>query len=287
MGVILSHSELGKAMDGGFYHYSYTFKAITPNGSLGQFVDCGQSVGVPRYNPYAGSSLTASQLFGSGNNGINTGPDIPGKTKYLLRMQTRMGLIGSTGQQVKLLDYLLFYPLIDCDDTDVQIMDNTLTLPRYESGEGVQAIFICTAPMIGSADLTMTYTNSDGVSGRTSTFRLFSATTVGICATSSGVGISGANTTTAFWPLAGNDKGIRSVESVQLSASAGGFLALALVKPIAEQNLFEADVTSEKELGFLAKPLPEIKPGAYLNYLILRGSGSTASISGELIFINI
>lgn len=284
---ITSFRDLGQAVDNGLYHYQYTYKNVTPNGTAGQFVDCGQSVGVPRYNPYAGSSLVATPLIGSGNNGIYTGPDIPGKTKHLLRMQTRMGLIGSIGQQVKLLDYLLFYPLIDCDDTDVQVMDNTLTLPRYETGEGVRAIFICTAPMTSASLLTMTYTNSDGVSGRVAAFTPHIATVVGICATATGVGVSAPNTTTAFWPLAAGDKGVRSVESVQFASAVGGFLALALVKPIAEQNVFEADITSEKTFGFDVQKIPEIKSGAYLNYLIFRGSGSTASISGELIFVNI
>jgi len=32
-------------------------------------------------------------------------------------------------------DYLLFYPQVDMDSVDPQAMDNTVTLPRYESGE--------------------------------------------------------------------------------------------------------------------------------------------------------
>ena len=39
---------------------------------------------------------------------------------------------------VHLLDYLMFYPLIDLDDDVEQVMDNTVTLPRYDDGAGVR-----------------------------------------------------------------------------------------------------------------------------------------------------
>jgi hypothetical protein len=67
-----------------------------------------------------------------------------------------------------LCDYLLFYPFVDESVTDEQIMDNTATLPRYTDGDGVQMMAVVVAAQVGGGTFTVNYTNSDGVSGRTS-----------------------------------------------------------------------------------------------------------------------
>ena len=44
-----------------------------------------------------------------------------------------------------LMDYLMYYPLIDEGTTDEQFMINTATLPRYETGDGVQMMAVSVA----------------------------------------------------------------------------------------------------------------------------------------------
>ena len=64
-------------------------------------------------------------------------------------------------------DYLLFYPQVDMDSVDPQAMDNTVTLPRYESGDGVRMFVVAQYPYIGGVGFSITYTNQVGVTGRT------------------------------------------------------------------------------------------------------------------------
>jgi len=67
-----------------------------------------------------------------------------------------------------LLDYLLYYPSIDDGTLDEQVMDNTVTLPRYTDGKGVQMMAITTGVRTGGQTFQVKYTNSDGVAGRLS-----------------------------------------------------------------------------------------------------------------------
>ena len=43
---------------------------------------------------------------------------------------------------VMMLDYLLYYPFVDMSVTDAQPLVNTVTLPRYTSGVGVQIMAV-------------------------------------------------------------------------------------------------------------------------------------------------
>jgi hypothetical protein len=279
-----SFARIGKQAENGQVHYAYVFKPTTPvPGTAGVFVDLNQSSGIPRYNGFAGTALSATPLVGSGNNGINPGPFVEGSTKHLLRLQALQ--LGATPDYLKLCDYLMFYPLIDAGDDTAQLMDNTESLPRYQTGEGVRIVLIVTAPVELTAPLTIEYTNSDGVSGRTATANVIPNAAIGACITA--VGTAGtANAATPFFPLANGDQGVRSIESVTFGAAAGGFVCAALVKPLADLNLFEANVPVERQVGFEKQNLPEIKPGAYLNFLIQRGSTTAGNYRAELVFIN-
>lgn len=286
---IKSVSSIGNAFEGGSYHFQYVTKIATPVPvTAGYYVDMNQTAGQPKYNAFAGTGAAFNPLIGEGNAGVYVGPYETGKTKHLLRWQ---GLNGNTAANtvspdyIYLNDYLGFYPLIDCDDLDIQAMDNTLTLPRYESGEGVRLVIIAQAPMINTASVTITYTNSQGVTGRTSTFFILPAANIGVCASSSTNGST--NAVAPFWPLADGDTGMRAIESVQFAAGAGGFVCLALVKPLANQQLLEAAIPVETQFSFDKQIPPEIKQGAYLNFLIKRSGTGAGSYRSEMIFVNI
>lgn len=279
-------ADLGKAADSNM-HWQYVYKTTTPApGTAGFFVDMNQTSGIPKYNAFAGSALTFTPLVGTGNAGVYTGTHETGKTKRLIRWQVvNINTAANTvpPDHVLLCDYLGFYPLIDCDDVDVQTMDNTVVLPRYATGEGVRIAFIVTAPMASTAAITVTYTNQAGVTGRSVTFNLIPGLNIGVCAT--GTGTAGAvGQVTPFLPLAGNDSGVRAIESVQLAASAGGFICAALVKPIASIMTYESGVPTEKE--YLTAP-PAILEGAYLNFLIQRSGSNAGSLRSELLFTNV
>lgn len=289
--AINGFNKLGKAVDSeGKVHYQYAFKAVTPGtGNTNWFVDLNQVAGIPKYNAFAGSQLAFTPLVGSGNAGLYTGPFIPGKTKHLLRWNyTNTITSNNTGtDQLYLNDYLGFYPLIDCDDLTEQVCDNSSSLPRYSSGEGVRIVLITQAPMAATAPLTILYTNSKGVSGRSVTFNVLPGFSIGACATGAGVGLGGSGQVTPFFPLAEGDTGVRSIESFTFGSSAGGFICAALVKPLATLQAYVPQVTTEKMFGIENQMVPEILEGAYLNFLIKKASNQTAGMmQSELIFIN-
>lgn len=272
--------------ENGKYHYQQIYKPTVPiHATAGYFVDLNQSSGQPKYNPLAGTELTATPLTGLGNAGIYPGNFISGSTKHLLRWQM-LSLVASVPNYFYLNDYLIVYPLIDCDNLDQQDMVNVESLPRYSDGDGVRIVLIVTAPMALTASVTISYTNSEGVSGRTSTANVIPGTAIGVCATAGGGTVGGATTASPFWPLASGDKGVRSIQSITFSAGAGGFMCACLVKPLATITTLEANVPVEKMYGFENQMAPEIKEGAYLNLLVQNGTTTTGNFRGEMIFIN-
>lgn len=282
--ALSSFSNIGKSFDDGKAHYQYMYKPVAPAaGTAGYFVDTSMSSGQPKYNAYAGGELASNTINGGGNVGIYPGNFITGSTKHLARWVCFSGAYSST--YLHLCDYLMFYPLIDGDSTDPQVMTNIETLSRYTDGDGVRLMMVATAPMAITASCTITYTNSDGVSGRTVTFNLIPALTTGVCASSTGTN-GAASTASPFINLMSGDKGVRSVEQVQLSAAAGGFLCAVLVKPLATNSLIEATVPTEKVFGFGHIAPVEIKPGAYLNVIHQTTRTASSNIYGEFIFIN-
>lgn len=279
--------NLGQSIEtDGKYHYQYINKPTVPvHTTAGYFVDLNQSGGQPKYNPLAGAELTATPLVGAGNAGIYPGNFITGSTKHLLRWQM-LSLAASVPNYFYLNDYLMFYSLIDCDSLDQQDMINSESLPRYADGVGVRIVLVVTAPMSLTASVTISYTNSDGVSGRTSTANVIPGTAIGVCATAGGGTAGGARTASPFWPLADGDKGVRSIESITFAAGAGGFMCACLVKPLAQITTLETNIPVEKMYGFENQMAPEIKEGAYLNLLIQNGTTTTGNYRGEMIFIN-
>ena len=289
--AILGFADYANAVtEDGAFHYQYVYKTALPTpGTAGYFVDANQSSGIPVYNAFAGSALTFTPLTGQKNQGIYVGPEpASGLSKRLLRLQ--VGTANTTNNTVPsnyyLCDYLGFYALIDADSTDLQEMDNTVTLPRYTSGDGVRIVLVATAPMVVTASCTLVYTNQDGVTGRSVTFNVIPALSIGVCATGTSPTLGGAGQATPFVPLADGDTGVRAIESVTMTTGAGGFFCACLVKPLATASTYEFLTKTEKNFGFDWQRLPVIEPGAYLNFLVQRGSTAASTLQGELVFIN-
>lgn len=287
--MIRSLSKVGQAINNGSCHRQYVYKAATPTpATAGYFVDMNQTSGQPKYNAFPGSPLTFTPLTGEGNSGIYTGFTEPGKTKYLARwlcLNPNVSANNTSPDQVYLCDYLGFYSLIDCDDTESQVLDNTLSLTRYTDGIGVRIVAIVQAPMVSTASFTINYVDTDNAA-QASTFNLIAGANIGVCATGTGTATA-ANNVTPFWPLSGGSQGVKRITSVQCATGAGGFICLALVKPLAMLQLIELNVPNEMHFGFEGKPLPEIKDGAYLNFLVQRSRTGAGALRSELTFVNI
>lgn len=262
--------EYADAHENGQTHFCSLRKVPSQASTARRWVDLSMAAGNPLPNYYAASPLVAAVL--DGQRGIWHGTDKSPSRKYL----TEFGLMTATAGLVgnyKLHDYLLYYPFLDLDDLDVQSMDNTVALPRYEDGAGVLPMLVCVAPTTGGGSFTFDYVNQDGAS-KTAPTQSFPTTASTIAqllcepATASGPG--------PFLRLAGGDTGVRSITSWTNLGSGGGLAALVLVKPLADSVIYEVNNMNEVEYVSRRAGPPRIYDGAYLN-LIMNCSGTVAA----------
>lgn len=224
--------------------------------------------------------LTAQQIAQSTDEGIMHGENVSPATKYIRRLAIANPVTTANPMTLILCDYLLYYPSIDDSELDAQVMDNTNTLPRYTDGKGVQMMAVSLASRTGGATVTVSYTNSDGVAGRTATF---------VQGTSAAIGaiLGGTSTTTStespFIGLQSGDSGVRSVESVTMGTADVGFFAIVLVKPLTQICIRGLDAPVEKDCLLDNAELPIVQDDAYLNYICQpQGTLATTTLRGEL-----
>lgn len=186
-----------------------------------------------------------------------------------------------------LVDVLGFYPVTTVTATTEQAFDNTVTLPRYATGQGVQA-YITPSTVMGAAtpDITLKYTNSDGVAGKTTPATLPSGNTAApvgsIVYSGTGAGKFGP-----FVPLAAGDKGIRSIQSITLSASyVSGVLNVVLARPIATIPIGTSGIVSTVNFVNEVLNMPKVYDGACLSFLMYAGANTpvNSALFGHLDF---
>lgn len=246
-----------------------------------QWFDFSTCSGNPVPNYYASSPLTAETL--DSYKGIIHGPPVSPSKKYIHRILL-MNASGATTANfpVYFLDYLLYYPFIDLDAAgEDQSMINTVTLPRYSDGAGVQMMMVAQASTLGGGQFTVTYTNQDGVTKTTPNHFCGAAQNTGalVQATTAAAGVQ------PFISLAAGDTGVRNIQSVNFSLANGGLAAIVLVKPL--QTIWSIENTGspvERENVRENYAPPEIKDGAFLGFIghSIGGSGAGMLISGIL-----
>lgn len=251
--------------------------------TAGYWFDLSLSPGnpVPKYwfdaTPLIAKSI-AQSTDGGLFHGANTDPQ-----QQFLRMTTATSSSG-TGLPLPLIlcDFLLYYPSVDDSLLDEQVLDNTVTLPRYTDGEGVQVIAVTVAGRTGGQSFYFTYTNSDGVSGRTSQIVNQNAiSAIGTITTSSLSTLSRSGN--PFVGLQSGDSGVRSIESVTMLGVDVGLFSLILVKPLARTMIREQTAPVEKDYLIESSDLPIIEDDAYLSWLTCpNGSLNAVTLFGDL-----
>ena len=250
--------------------------------TAGLWFDLSMSPGrpVPKYWFDAPPAI-AKTISYSQDGGLEHGGGVSPSEKYL-RLTTGIATASTALPLTMILcDYLLYYPSIDDSNLDPQPMDNTVTLPRYTDGEGVQAIAVSVAGRTGGASFYFTYTNQDGVSGRTSqTVVENSAAALGTIVTSSQATNSGGN---PFIGLQDGDTGIRSIDSVQMLSADVGLFTLILVKPLGTSVIREITAPVEKDYFMESGVIPRIYDDAYLSFLCLpQGTLAATALMGDI-----
>ena len=249
--------------------YSPFYKSSLPNAGAGRYVDLSMGAGTPKFNAYVGGQYEATVLTGTGNAGIYVGSG----DRYINRLTANTNTASSIPLHLMLCDYLMFYPLVDLDSTDLQELDNTATLTRYSDGVNVQVMAVVTTPMAASVNCTVNYTNALGVDISAS-FALISNANIGGIASSSSTQSTATTANSPFLPI--ND-GCRKINSVQLAGSAGGFASFVLVYPLVKFDLIELGVPNELEPIRQMAQMKKIFDGAYLNFVALQGGSAGAT----------
>lgn len=274
--------EFVDAYEAGQYTYSTFRKAPSQTTTARVWFDLSMSSGNPTPQYYAASPLISVAFRQSTDGGIRHGGNVSPKGKYIKSSTVLATAATALPMPMILLDYLLYYPFVDEGTTDPQPLTNSVTLPRYTSGNGVQVMAISVAARTGGQSFFITYTNQDGVGGRTSqTVVQNSATATGTLVTSN-TGVD--NGTSPFIPLQAGDTGVRSIESVTMLGTDVGLFTLVLVKPLFTTQIVGIDAPVEIET-FINNGggMPKVEDDAYLNYICLpQGTLAATQIHGDL-----
>lgn len=235
-----------------------------------------------------GTNLAFQALTDATTNatGIQHGGYVGG-FKVLLNAAAQTAAATTAPCVLMLVDLLGFYPVTSVTTTGAQTLNNTVTLPRYTGGAGVQA-FITPSTVMGAAtpSISIGYTNSASTVGRATPATLPIGNTAA-AVTSVVYSGTGAGKFGPFMPLQAGDAGIKSVQSINLSASyVSGVLNLVLCKPLLTLPITTLGVTAERDLVNQFASMPKVYDGACLAWLMLAGAATPVAspISGHLEF---
>lgn len=276
-------ADIAKAYEAGRVTARSFTKNISTATSAGVCLDLSMSTGNPAAQYYVGSIATATALAYSTDGGLNHGSNVPdGFKKYLHRM--RFMIPGAAiPMAIDVFDYLAFYPFVSMD-AGIQALTTGISIPRYSAADGIQMMLIEQNPYVGGAQVQITYTNSQGVSGRvTPVITLNSVTSIASVATCAPNQVGATGT---FVSLAQGDYGVSYPESIEFLTGDTGIVCLVLVKPIASFAVYDQTVPSDWDTWNYLGYLPEIKNDAYLN-MVIRPAGNITgtSIFGDLFTI--
>jgi hypothetical protein len=262
------------------YHFVKNVNQITTQGI---WFDLTGSAGSPKAKQWFDATpLAAQQVRQSTDGGIFHGGNVTPDEKYLRFLRIACASATPLPMPAYLCDYLLYYPTVEDGVTDPQIMDNTLTLPRYTDGKGVQIMAVNISSRTGGKTFTISYTNQDGTAGRTTQVVTQNAASAPGSIITTATATAG-NTAGPFIPLQDGDTGVRSIQSLTMAAPDTGFFALVLVYPLASIILRGLDAPYDKDFLLMESWMPQIQDDAYLSLLVLpKGSLSGLAVRGTL-----
>lgn len=278
--------------DGQFYRADWN-KSFLPTSAAvaGEWHCLAKGTGNPStgsiYN--TGTNLAFQALTDATANagGIPHGGNVSPATKHILNASAFTAAATTAPCILMLVDLLGFYRVTSVTTTTAQATDNTITLPRYTNGAGVQAFMWNTnTTALGAAtpNLSIGYTNSAGTASRATPATLPIGKTAcpngQILYSGTGLGKYGP-----FMPLQSSDAGIRSIQTIQNSTSyVSGEYAVGLCKPLLTLPITTLGVAAERDLVNQLPSMPKIEDGANLVWLMYSGAATpvNSSIYGHL-----
>lgn len=249
--------------------------------TAGRWYDLSSLAGTPVANAWSGTALAwtaCDETTGNGTAifGIPNGGGVSTDTKHLLNAAAVTGVATGVPSVLMLVDMQGYYPGISMASASVQTLTGT-PAPRYTNGVGVRAaLVIVTSAGATAHNVNISYTNTAGTSGRTMPVTVScTASAITPHITHSG---TAANNYGPFLPLASGDLGVKSVQSLTLSASStAGTAALVLYRPLLTLPLTTVSVAAERDLVNQLPSMPRVYDGACLTWLYFSGAATAAS----------
>ena len=285
-------------VNGKFWRTDWNKLALPTTAQVaGEWYDLYPGQGMPGPDGYTptsygnGTNLAFQPLVaGSGTVGITHGGDVSPDTKHVVNASIFAAGATTVPAVFMLIDILGYYPItsVTTSGGTGQTLTNANPFPvRYSTvvpattGHGLRC-FVVSSP--GSATTAMgaatpsieiTYTNSLGVTGRTTPITL----PVGKTAAPKGhivySGVAAAGKYGPFMPMANGDQGIRSIQSFRLSTTyISGVLNLVVCRPILTLPLTTLGVASERDLVNQLPSLPRVYDGSVLSWLMYAGANT-------------
>jgi hypothetical protein len=290
--AIQSIRDVFEAYDSGRVHIQSFYKAAGVAGD-GYWQDWAYSAGKPAVNARVGDSATLTPFVAVNNQAIHFPSILAGQERRVaeLTVMTTAGGASQASTALILYDLLAVYPLLDGDSIDPQVMDNTLSLPRYSSGAGVVPVLVNhVAAQTSTATGEYTYVSCNG-SEKTVQFGVTLAGINKACAAPSTAGVG----TVGNFALPRGDGcgGVRQVNSLTFYTAPGGLFALYLLRPLLTINnndgfgLAGSKCATEKlAMTMNACQLPVVYDGAHLGFFYQAAGGArTVGIAGTATFV--
>lgn len=248
-------------------------KSFTATSQGNSYFQCLGMSGNPAAATFSGSAGVAVALNSStlGAIPLDEGNVSP-STRNLLNI-TGLPTTGTTIQPQQyylyLCDYLLCYPSLVITGTPTTL-NNTVTLPRYASGQGVSAICsIHNTVGFTATALTFSYTGADN-----NTYTSVQTNAAGGNAAPNTLFTN--NGSPFFIPTAGI-QGIKSVNSYTISSGTTGTVDVMLVKVLAQIPLFYTGLPGKRETVYQVGNLPQIQDNACLGFLLSTQGGTSVA----------
>lgn len=292
--AIRSVSDVLAAYDEGRTHVQRFYKGSLVNLADTQWQDWAFASGQPAFDARVGVSGQFNPFVATGNEAVWF-PDVaPGQARHLTEVVLKPTASNSnmTSVDAVVYDLLGVYPLIDGDNTDVQVLTNAQLLPRYSDGAGVFPVLVNhVSPVVVNAPGAYTYLDHNGVE-RTSSFGVNLTGPGRVCSSGYSTAVIGG---ALSLPLGGGARGVRAVTSIQFTSPPSGLFSLYLYKPLLTlTNVGDGGLTTARGPATLKSAFennawhaPRIYDGAHLGMFLRSAAGgrAIASVFGHFEFI--
>ena len=276
--MLLAAQDITEAFEQGRTWESFARKiGGVSSGGASYLGDWCQSTGIPNFDARInGEPQSLYPVISGGKEQLYLGPSMAPYRRYLHSIEAAAHVAMNVSSSFMVYDLLAYYPFID-GDAGFQVMDNTLSLPRYANGAGVQMVLLNTVipQTSGSSNVVINFDNQEGVTVSTNVFSITNSNANAYHQQ----GINNFASVTSMVPfvmLPSGSTGVRRVNSVDIPASTGAAYALCLIKPLmsfkgvlwgsGQNNFPRAWANTNRAMQF-----PEILDGAALNIMYLNG----------------